>query len=126
MPAGLPGTFLAAVATTTETIASRFPADAIYRRTDGVRLLRGAGLWSAEWYDVPPQIDQFGDLVSNDYWTGTNRFDALPQAADTCNDWTSNSDVLGGYMHWTTNSDLRSAWKTDPCTTVVALLCLEN
>ncbi len=124
--AGLTGTFLAAIATTTETIASRFPADAIYRRTDGVRLLRAAGLWTAEWFDVPPQLDQFGDLISADYWSGTNRFDALSQAADNCNDWTASSDVLGGYMHWTTNSDLRSAWKTDPCDASVPLLCLEN
>lgn len=124
--AGLSGTFLAAVGTTTESIASRFKPDAIYRRTDGVRLLRDAGLWAASFYDVPPQVDQFGDLVSNDYWTGVNRFDALAQASDNCNDWTDNSDTLGGYMHWTTNSDLRSAWKTDPCDTVVPLLCLEN
>ena len=123
--AGLTGTFLAAMATTTETIASRFPADAIYRRTDGVRLLRAAGLWSGDWLDVPPQIDQFGDLIGADYWTGTSRFDALPQAADNCNDWTSTSDTLGGLMHLTSNSDLREPWKTDPCTSKVPLLCLE-
>jgi hypothetical protein len=124
--AGRNGTFLAAIATTTESIASRFPTDAIYRRIDGVRLSRAAGLWTSEWFDVPPQIDQFGDLISADFWTGANRFDALPQAADNCNDWTSNSDTLGGFMHLTTNSDLREPWKTDPCDTVVPLLCLEN
>jgi hypothetical protein len=120
------GTFLAAVATTTETIKSRFPADAIYRRTDGVRLLRSPGIWTAQWLDVPFEIDQFGDIASNDLWTGTNRFDTLPTAVDNCNDWTSNADTDGGYMHWTTNSDLRNAWKTDPCTASVPLLCLEN
>ena len=91
-----------------------------------MRLSRAAGLWTSEWFDVPPQIDQFGDLISADFWTGANRFDALPQAADNCNDWTSNSDTLGGFMHLTTNSDLREPWKTDPGDTVVPLLCLED
>lgn len=123
--AGLPGTYLAAVATTTESIASRFPVDAVYRRIDGVRLLRASGLWTADWFDVPPELDQFGDIVSNDLWTGTDRFDAVAQPGDNCDDWTSSSDTLGGHMHWTTNSDLRAAWKEDSCDSEVPVLCLE-
>ena len=50
--AAFPGTFLAAVATTTESIKSRFPSDQIYRRTDDVRVLRGPGMFTTDWLDV--------------------------------------------------------------------------
>lgn len=123
---GLTGNFLAAIATSTETIKSRFDPTAVYRRVDGVRLLRGPGLFTASWMDVPPQLDQFGAILSNDLWTGTNRFDTLPAAADTCNDWTVGTAALDGLMHYSTNSDLRSAFKTDPCDSPIPLLCLEN
>jgi len=124
--AGLTGNFLAALATTTESLASRFPATEIYRRVDGVRLLRGPGMFTGEWLDVPPELDQFGAVVGNDFWTGTTNWNALPPAADTCNDWTDNTALVSGYLHWTTNTDLRSPAKTEPCDQAFPVLCVDR
>jgi hypothetical protein len=124
--AGLPGTFLAAIATTTESIASRFPEGKLYRRVDGVRLLRSSDLFTAEWVDVPPELDGFGDVVSNDFWTGAQRFDATPLAAENCNDWTDGTTALAGVLHWTTNTEFQTPAKTEPCNQTFPVLCVEN
>lgn len=124
--AGLTGTFLAAVATTTESIAERFPAGAIYRRVDGVRLLHTAGALAVDWLDVPPELDQHGDWIYNDVWTGAVRFDARATPAQNCNDWTVGDDTLDGEMHFTTRTDVRSPTKTEPCSIQVPILCLEK
>ncbi len=125
--AGLSGTFLAAVATTTESIASRFATDAIYRRVDGVRLLRSPGMFVSDWLDASPELDQLGASVSSDVWTGANRFNQVAASgADNCNDWTDGTSALDGIQHWSTSTDLRSPAKKDPCDLAVALLCLER
>ncbi len=124
--AGLTGNFLAAVATTTESISSRFTAAQIYRRIDDVRLLRSPGLFTTDWLDVPPQLDQFGDIVSSDYWTGAPRMDVVPNANDNCNDWTDSSPSVDGQLHGSTSTDLRMPAKADPCDSVMPLLCLAN
>jgi len=124
--AGLTGDFLAAVATTTESIESRFTAGDIYRRIDGVRLLRGAGILAADWLDVPPEADQYGERVDRDLWTGVTRFNELPNAADNCSDWTVATVAQSGMMHFTTRTDVRSPTKTDLCSAAVSLLCLER
>lgn len=123
--AGLPGTFLAGVATSTESIASRFAPDSIYRRVDDVRLLRTAGLFSVAWLDVPPEIDEFGALVSNDLWTGVDKFSQVALPAENCNDWTNTDPMVNGKMHYTTRTDVSSPTKADPCDSAVALLCFE-
>lgn len=124
--AGFTGNFLAALATTTESIASRFSAGSVHRRVDGVRLLRTPGTFATEWLDVPPELDAFGDVVSNDFWTGAARFDAIPIAAENCNDWTDTSATADSIMHWTTNTQLSDPAKTEACDTVFPLLCVEN
>jgi hypothetical protein len=125
--ASLPGTFLAALATTTQSIASRFDNDAIYRRTDGVRLLRDAGLFSSDWIDTAPEHDQAGVAISNDFWTGSQKLtDVAPDGGQNCNDWTDATMLLSGPQHWTTNTDMRSQAKTEPCTDGAPILCLEQ
>jgi len=124
--AGLAGTFLAAVATTSETIASRFSANTIYRRVDGVRLLRTAGMFAADWLDAPPELDAYGNLVEDDVWTGATTFAALPAAGDNCSDWTDGSSASDGYMQFTTRTQLSTPEKTDLCSSNVELLCLEQ
>ena len=124
--AGLSGTFLAAVATTTESIADRFDPLATYRRVDGVRLLRAPGFFSADWLDVPPELDQFGATISADFWTGAERFNQTPTAAENCNNWTDATATGNGKMHFTTRTDVRTPAKTYPCTSAVPVLCLEQ
>lgn len=124
--AGLAGTFLAAISTTTESIESRFPAGQTYRRIDGVRLSRSPGLFAADYIDVAPELDPFGALVSNDYWTGTRRWAVTGQASDTCADWTTALATVDGEMHYTAHTDLRTSAKREPCSTPLPLLCLQR
>lgn len=123
---GLTGTFLAALATTTESIANRFPAGQHYRRVDGVRLVRSNDLFDVDWLDVPPELDQTGQQVSNDFWTGATRFNEVPMADENCNDWMDGTTALRGHMHLTNKTDVRTPAKTDPCNASIPLLCLER
>ncbi|MBL0218619.1 MAG: hypothetical protein IPQ07_32665 [Myxococcales bacterium] len=124
--AGLSGSFLAALATSTETIASRFSASAQYHRVDGVRLFDGPGLLSADFLDVPPELDARGDRVENDYWTGATRFNKVAAGTDSCNDWSTGSNLVSGAMHYTGATDVRDVAKYDPCSTSLPVLCLEQ
>lgn len=124
--AGLSGTFLAALATTTETIASRFSTTTQYRRVDGVRLLDGPGLTTVDFLDVPPELDASGARVDSDYWTGTTRFSKLATPSDNCDDWANSSALGTGAMHYTGATDVRDAAKYDPCSKAMPVLCLEQ
>jgi hypothetical protein len=124
--AGVPGTFLAALATSTETIASRFAPGAPWRRVDGVRLTRGPTMFGADYLDVAPELDLQGRVVVNDYWTGARRFDALPDPGGNCGDWTIGDTSSDGDMHFTTSTWVGTPAKREPCDSAVALLCLEQ
>ena len=124
--AGLAGTFLAGLATTTESIESRFPPGRIYRRGDGVRLLRTAGIFSTDSLDVPPELDARGSHVTTDYWTGTLRWASPAQATQNCSDWSISSTVITGDLLYAPNPDLRNATKTTACNTALPVLCFEN
>jgi len=124
--AGLNGTFLAAMATTTESIESRFTPGQVYRRLDGVRLLRGPGIFSTDYLDVPPDLDSLVGQVSNDYWTGILRWNVPATATQNCSDWSDGSATADGEMHHTANTDLRSSAKREPCSTPLPVLCLEQ
>lgn len=124
--AGLTGTFLAAVATSTESIEARFPAGATYRRIDGVRLLRSPGLFVADFLDAPPDVDALGATVENDYWTGVKRWNVTADLNDNCSDWTDASGTITGEMHHTAYTDLRTSAKRDPCSTPLPVLCLQK
>src|SRR6185295_19577794 len=98
-----------------ESITSRFAPGAVYRRVDGIRLLRTTGALAGDWLDVPPQLDQYGAAIATDFWTGATRFDLVAASgAENCNDWTDGV-TGGGVMFWSTNSDLRTPTKTDAC-----------
>lgn len=124
--AGLAGTFLAAMATTTESIASRFAAGEVYRRVDGVRLFRDAGMFDVDFLDVPPELDQFGVRVSDDYWTGTGRWNTPTTLANSCTDWTDGAGTSSGEMHFTTYTEIKNAAKSDACDIAFPVLCLEQ
>jgi len=124
--AGLSGTFLAALATTTESIESRFDTNATYRRGDGVRLLRAPGMFSTDFLDVPPELTSLGVVVWNDYWTGAKRWNVPVPASDNCADWTDGGATADGEMHLTGVTDLRTSAKREPCSTPLPVLCLQQ
>ena len=124
--AGLSGDFLAGVATTTESIESRFAPGLIFRRVDGVRLLRGAGIFATDYLDVPPELDSLGGHIDNDFWTGTLRWNAPAELTQNCGDWSTGDAGTTAEMHETSNTDLRTSAKRDPCSTSIPVLCFEQ
>ena len=122
----LPGTYLAALATSTETIASRFSPGPPWRRIDGVRLTRGNTLFVSDFLDVAPELDRAGQVVVNDFWTGALTFDALAESNGNCNDWTVGDQTADGDMHFTTSTWVGSPAKREPCDSAVPLLCLQE
>jgi hypothetical protein len=127
--AQIPGTFLAALATTTESIASRFPPGLPWRRADGVRITRDDGtMFSASFLDVAVERNLANHLVANDFWSGAQRFN-VPADTDgngNCMNWTIGNDTFDGDMHFTSDTWVGAPAKREPCDWDVPLLCLEQ
>jgi len=133
--AGLAGTYLAAVATTTASAASRFNAAAApWVRTDGPALAPTAsGLFNLAFLDVADNVNAAGDTSYANYgvWNGATSWTSVGTAASTCNNWTSNlstSTGSGGRTGDTKSSILFGAFDpADPCdATYIKLLCLQT
>ena len=115
--AGLPGTFLAAVATSTDSIASRFDTDGMrWVRPDGVAVVPTADdLTTLEHLSAP--ILQTADgtrLWGERVWTGATSATALGAGEDACGDW-ADADIGSGWSalvtesaYWTTADGRRS------------------
>jgi hypothetical protein len=123
--AGREGAFLAALSTTTESIASRFIPGTIWTRVDGVRLMRDGTAMTTDFLDVAPELTLLGAVVFDDYWTGTLRFDQPSQLSENCSDWTTGKGT-DGTMHWTSKVDVSQPQKFDDCSSAVPVLCLEQ
>jgi hypothetical protein len=123
---GFTGTFLAALATTTKSIAERFEPGSIWTRPDGVRLLRSDELFTTNYLDVAPELDLSGAVILNDYWTGTDRFSLRATPSVNCNDWTDNTTTRLGAMHFTSTTDVSRPAKYESCATALPLLCLQS
>ena len=124
--AGETGAFLAALATTTESIASRFPAGGVWRRLDGVRIVRDEGIFERDYLDVAPEVDIAGNHVDKMYWTGAPRWNLAPDASGNCADWTTADSVATTAAGYTSTTDVSRASKTIQCSTPMSLLCLEQ
>jgi hypothetical protein len=128
--AGLEGTFLAALATTTDSIASRFAPGPPWRRMDDVRLLRGDGIFTTDLLDVAPEIDSAGQIVANDFWTGTRRWDAPSDTTEgSCADWTAVGGgvaAMNGHAGETSETDVTDSAKDVDCAGAYPLLCLQE
>jgi len=120
------GTFLAALATTSESIASRFVPGTIWRRIDGIRLIRDGTLFSTDFIDVAPELDLAGGVVDSDFWTGTNRLGAVADPSVNCANWTDGTSALNGAMHVTVFTDVSQPAKYDSCDDPLPLLCLQQ
>jgi hypothetical protein len=128
--AGLTGTFLAAVATTTTTIASRFADDARpWVRVDGTVIAPTTGaLFSGPLRSFVNQ-DAAGNYISATtfIWTGATSPTSLGVA--TCNDWASVAASATANTGRPGDADVAVLWNqgtAGSCNQAGRLLCLEK
>lgn len=130
--AGLPGTFRAAVATTTASIASRFTMDTrTWRRVDGTSLATGADIFDG--FELASFINQKADgtyLPIQSAWTGATGPRVVGTPSLTCDDWspTSFGSPAAGLPH---HVQVKYVWYTAPVTAacdtgLLPVLCLQD
>ena len=126
--AGLPGTYLAAVPTSTASVASRFVADQRpWRRPDGT-LIAGPELLTAIDDYYTSFINQHADGTYTSMTTLGGASDPTQVAApqDTCNNWAS---VSAGYHDLAAPYDTGAFWAAFgfiPCSYQASVLCLQE
>jgi hypothetical protein len=133
--AGLPGTYLAAVATTTSTIASRFTLDARpIQRVDGALVATtAAGLLGTTDPLTFINLTAAGGYVAEDMWTGAADPTSVGTAAASCNSWTVSTSAVDGRTG-RTSATLATLWGgtfviTYPmwiCSELFPVLCLQE
>jgi hypothetical protein len=125
--AGIPGTFLAAVATSTTTIASRFTAGAPWTRVDGTplgNLVDGS--------DPFAFVTQFADGSfsngSTDIFTGATTPTQVAANNEACVDWTSAASNKGVRIGWTAFAVAATFWSHQAinCAFGQSVLCLQQ
>jgi hypothetical protein len=98
--AGLSGTYLAVLASTTSSAAARFnTSGAAWARVDGARLTASASTtFSASYWDTSPGLSADGSLHFGNLqvWGGAANLASVGTAGSTCNDWTSTTGFGGG------------------------------
>jgi len=131
--ASLPGTFLAALATTTASASSRFDTTgAPWVRADGLALTpTAAALFSTPYMDVAFNVNADGTAWFGNYgvWGGASSWSSVGTAASTCDDYTSTvgSSAVGGRVGDTKATTLFGFDTMDPCNaTWMKLLCMQN
>jgi hypothetical protein len=128
--ASLPGTYLAAVATTTATIRSRFTIDArpVQRRDGTVVATSADRLLSTS--DLPSPVNQLanGTYTSNLVWTGAPNAATVGTAATTCTNWTDTSGTTTGEVGDASSVASASFWggRGINCGTRTPVLCLQQ
>jgi hypothetical protein len=124
--AGQPGTFLAALATTTTAIADRFTPGQVWRRTDAIRLAPPGELFDTDFLDVTVELDINGGLQLVDYWTGSARWNTVADPSENCSDWTTSDMTVDAIAGWTGSTDMTGGGKHEDCDVGLRLLCLEE
>jgi hypothetical protein len=130
--AGLPGTYRAAVATSTSSIASRFTTDARdWTRPDGTIVAAGDELLTVRDY-YRSFFNQHADGTYTDDWYATAS-GADPTAngiaSRTCNDWQHMTSGGGHSVMFATASSERGMWgyiPFQPCNEPMRVLCLQE
>lgn len=121
--AGLSGTFLALVATSTQSALSRFDTSgAPWVNMLGVPLSETAASLSVVAHlDAPPNVTAAGEPVTGGYWVGSS----LPTTAgtSTCTDWTGEGSGRVFDTEYTT--DWFAQFATS-CTSLRRVLCFEE
>jgi len=102
---GLPGTYLALLATSGASAASRFDTSGPpWRRVDGVRVTdTAAEFFTTTTFDAPPNVSADGHTYYGNFavWSGAGNMGAAGTQLSTCNNWTTaaaNASVKGGVV----------------------------
>jgi hypothetical protein len=97
---GLPGTYLALLATTTASAASRFDLNGLpWVRPDGIRIAASAAaLFQSSLLDSAPNQSAIGfEYHTNEVnWFGATSLTAVGSVDTTCNDWLSRTGTASG------------------------------
>jgi hypothetical protein len=137
MAAMLPGTYRAAAATSTTSIASRFSIDArAIRRVDGTIVAPDAAAFFAG-ADLTSFINQkadgtyvHGSLIppGAEAWTGASNPTAVPPMTNTCKDWSDLTNASGGYTTDTGYARAPQFWGgiQSSCDQPIGALCIEE
>jgi hypothetical protein len=98
--AGLPGTYLALLATTTASAASRFDLNGLpWVRPDGIRIAASAAaLFQSSLLDSAANLapEGNGSHTNEVNWFGATSFTALGSVETTCDDWRSRTGTASG------------------------------
>jgi hypothetical protein len=132
-----PGHFLAALATTTASVSSRFNlAGTPWVRVDGVQVALTPTAFMQGALIAPPSTDEDGNMAPFEAWMGSSQGMTAPAAAsgaENCNDWSSISATLTGVflgppIGGPTETNAFTVFTTDPipCSSGAEILCLEN
>jgi hypothetical protein len=121
--AGLPGTFVAAMATTVEKIEGRYPAGAAWSRIDNVivtadlvSFAAGIDVSAAGAYRPLDQV-----------WIGAPDARTLATDATSCMNWTSVSATMSGDVGYSSRSGTAViAAAGDSCNALVSVYCLQQ
>jgi hypothetical protein len=90
--AGLPGTYLAAAATTSATISSRFTIDARpWRRLDGTLVAEGPAMFTTGPVSFVHQRADGSYVRNGEFSAGALDPQSIGTATSTCSDWTNSS-----------------------------------
>jgi hypothetical protein len=130
-----PTHFMAALATSTASVASRFNlSGAPWVRADGVQVATTAANFMSGTLLAPVYTNEQGVPGAAAVWLGADKGLTVPASstANTCNDWTSASASLMGQEYWAGfgrqgELNIFYAFSTPTCsTTNLSVLCLEN
>jgi hypothetical protein len=131
--AGLSGTYRAAVATTTTTIASRFTLDSrSVQRRDGTLVAATASAFLSA-TDLISFVNQRADgsYTASKIWTGTGDPISVGSASDTCTSWTDLAGISGRYgvpgataypKFW--GDEFNNSYGGTSCSAPLSVLCL--
>ena len=128
--AGLPGTYLAALATTTTTIASRFALTLPWRRVDGTLLALTADEFFTSSFLLSIVNQRADGSYRNVQFAGVVRNgapDPLTVGTSTCADWTTTAGTVeSGLVHEAARSAFWGDSAFTTCNTPMALLCMQQ
>ncbi len=129
--AGLSGTYLAALATITSSVQSRFETSgAPWVRADGLPLASTAqALFSGAMMDTPPVVNASGTKwYESTAWNGALSWTSTGTMASTCNNYTSTSGS-GQDLIWISNTNPSLIFDSDSflcSSSSLRLLCLQE
>jgi hypothetical protein len=127
----LPGSYKAALATSTTTIASQFPEDSrAWVRIDGTQIAAAGEMFAGtNPYDSFPNQEASGQYINIGFWTGVATTPtAVSTLADTCQNWSTMAAASSGGRGVIATTNRTTFWSNtgSACANVYRILCVEN